>query len=178
MAALDPIPPHARQLETTAFWAARTNEAAALRDSVDRLQNIEQRWPNAQTRAASLYGRSRLALTAGDLQSSERLLSESLGCAPSVWALFDLADLFAKLGKPALAEEYWAKFDSRRGTILKLWFPGVLVWSWLNRAQAAVQRGDPTAAQTYAKQVLDHWATRNPQIGIVQMARNINVRTA
>jgi hypothetical protein len=96
----------------------------------------------------------------------------------SLWTLFDLAELYTRLGKTELAEAYWQKFDAHRGTVfVKVWFPGILVMSCLYRAVAAQARNDRAAAYQYSGKVLDHWGHSAPKLQLVLDAANIHAVT-
>jgi hypothetical protein len=111
----------------------------------------------------------------GDFPSAESLLRESLGLAPGIWTLFDLAEFHTRLSNWDLAEEYWQKFDARRGTVLlRSWFPGILVLASWFRASAAQARHDRSMAFRFSQEVLDSWAAANPRLSLVQSARTIN----
>jgi serine/threonine protein kinase len=177
MAHIDALPLFSKQLQCAVFWAGWTRHADGLKEAHAKLAFVAQRWPNGQTQAAEAYAAAIEKLSKGDSANAEKLLLASLGYLPSTWALFDLAVLFSRTGKADQAEEQWARFDARRGTILKLWFPGLLVWSWLHRAGAAASRGDRRAQAQYSKKVLDHWADRNPHIGVVKSAQTLLERS-
>jgi serine/threonine protein kinase len=173
MSEVPQFPPFAKHLQIAAFWAARLRDMEVLNSAHARLIEIRTAWPNAHTSAVATYADALLARHQGEWAKAEAFLLESLGSAFTVWALFELADLFTATGRIDLADEYWQKFEARRGTVLKLWFTGVLVYAWLNRAIAARLRRDHAVARRYARKVLDHWARENSGTQIVRMARDI-----
>jgi serine/threonine protein kinase/Flp pilus assembly protein TadD len=174
MTELPIYPQMARRLDCTAFWAARLNDRPVLAAVIKRLGELAARWPNQFTHALEQHARGLAAWLDGSMSEAESLLLESSGGAFSIWSLFDLADLYAALSKPAAAEDYFRRFDEHRGTLISFWFTGSLVLFWLRRAMAAQARNDRAQAALYSKKVLDHWSKANPRLAMVQAAANIN----
>ncbi len=174
MTTVPECPAFAARLQCTAFWAARLRMEDVLGQVQSQLENIERRWPNGTTHAIATYGQALRAWQRGAAAEVGTLLLDSLGSAFTIWALFDLADCYATMAKPALAEEYWVKFEARRGTVLKHWFPGTILYGWLNRALAAVTRGEAALAARCAGKILRHWSESNPRTHIVQAAKAIS----
>ncbi len=166
-------PQIAAKLQATAFWAARIGDDAVLAAAGAQLQRIAERWENKYTRAVAVYARALQEWRRREMERTESDLVESLGSAFTIWALFDLADFFTATARPELAEEYWVKFEGRHGTVLRRWFPGVILYGWLNRGLAARMRGDGQVAQACASKVLQHWARRHPGIHLVQKAAEL-----
>ncbi|MDX2178145.1 MAG: serine/threonine-protein kinase [Bryobacteraceae bacterium] len=176
MADLPAYPSFGRFLRVSAFWTARFARWDAFERVGVRLGEIGRGWPTRQSAGAESYWRGLAARRAGDMEAAaEALLASDTGDA-AVYALFDLAELYRRNGKLDLAEEYWRKFESRRGTLNKLWFPGLAVQGWLLRAEAARQRGDRTTARVCAKRILDRWP-KNSRFGVVLSAREIYALT-
>lgn len=173
MGAAPAYPPFAKHLESAAFWAARCRHADALEKLNRLLEEIAAKWPNGHTRAAALHARVLGDLGRGQDGQAEAMLLEATGSAFSVWALFDLADFYTQRGKAAVAEEHWRRFESHHGTVLKLWFPGLVLLGWHRRAEAARLRGDCAVAAACAGKVLRHWPREHGQARMAQAARQI-----
>jgi tetratricopeptide (TPR) repeat protein len=174
MTGLPAFPPFAKHLECTAFWAARLNDDSVLDSAARSLGEIAVRWPNDRTHSMAAHAMALTVWRRNDFAAAEAKLLESLGASPTVWGMFDLADLYSATGRPALAEEQWRRFEAARGTILKLWFTGSLLYGWLNRALAANRRGDQPLARECANKILTHWAHKNAGVRIVALARSLS----
>jgi hypothetical protein len=159
------------------FWAARLADRRALASGRNRLAEIAARWPNRFTHGLEQHARGLEAWLDGGLNQAEPLLLEASGSAFSIWTLFDLADLYAALSKPAVAEDYFQRFEQHRGTLISFWFTGTMVLAWLRRAMAAQARQDRKVAALYSKKVLDHWSGTNPRLPMVQAAADIHHST-
>ena len=170
MADMPECPMTAQRIQTTAFWAARLNDDITLSKTAEQLKRIASRWNNKYTHATAAYARALEEWRRSELTRAEAGLVDSLGSAFTIWTLFDIADFFAATGRPELAEEYWVKFEGRQGTILLRWFPGVILYGWLNRGLAARMRGDRRVAASCAAKVLQHWALRHPGVRMVRSA--------
>jgi len=173
MADLPVYPQLARHLDCTASWAGRLGDRPALTMARERLSEIAARWPSNYTNGVEKHARGLEAWLDGSLGDAESLLAASSGAAFSVWALLDLASLYIALSKPAVAEDYFERFDQHRGTLLAFWCTGTMVLGWGKRAAAAQARNDRAMARMYSKKVLDHWGASNPGLKIVQSAAGI-----
>lgn len=171
------VPTSARSLECAAFWAGRLNVPELLAARSSWAAQLANRWPNRQTKATEEYAAALVDRSRGNLDSAERRLLNALGLAPSFWAYFDIAELFSQIGKPDLEEEYWRKFETRQGYLLKLWFPGLLLDAWLRRAKNAASRGDRANTREYSGRILKHWAGLKPEPALVRAARQLNATT-
>lgn len=177
MAELPAVPPMARRLDCTLFWALRLADDDVLAAAHAVLAQIVDGWPNPFTRAVELHAQALLAWRGKQMPYTESLLLESSGSAFSIWTLFDVAQFYTECN-PTVAEEYWHRLiDGHRGTLLERWFPGSLLLAWLGRAQAAARAGRRELAFSYSKKVLDHWSRNHAGLHIVQAAREINLLT-
>jgi serine/threonine protein kinase/Flp pilus assembly protein TadD len=175
MADLPGYPPFSRRLSGTASWARRLGDDETLAKAHQTAAEIAQRWPNDLTQAVEMHANALQAWRRSALDEAESLLLRSSGSAFNIWTLFDLAEFFTRRAKWELAEEYWARFEARRGTVLvKVWCPAIFVLGWLYRAVAAQGRNDRAKAFQYSRKVLDHWSQANPRLQVVLDARNIN----
>jgi hypothetical protein len=161
------------QLEVTAFWAARTGDDPTLTVIADQAERVAKRWDNSATRAMLLHAQALRLWRRNDVRDAEDALIASYGSAFSIWTLFDLADFFTATGRPELADEYWKKFEDRRGIVLRRWFTGALLYGSLQHAIAARARGDRATASACASRVLEHWGQRQPTVRIVKLARQL-----
>jgi serine/threonine protein kinase/Flp pilus assembly protein TadD len=173
MAGLPAYPPMARRLDCAAFWAYRLGADDVLAEVHARLAQIRSGWDNDFTRTVERHAASLESRRAGHIERAETELLDASDLGLSVWRLFDAAEFYAATGRPDRAEDYWRQLEERRGTILELWFPGVLPMAWLGRAASALARKDATMAHKYAQKVVDHWARENSQLKIVQAALKI-----
>jgi len=173
MAPLPECPILAQRWDCTAFWAARIGDDQTLAAAAAQLRHIADRWQNRFTHGLAAHAAALQFWRRRQMREAEASLLDSMGSAFSVWTLFDLADFFAATGRPELAEEYWLKFEQRHGTILRRWFPGAILYGWLNRALSARQRGDKQTASVCASKILLHWAPRHPRIRMVQKAAEL-----
>jgi tetratricopeptide (TPR) repeat protein len=174
MADLPVYPQMARRLDSTAFWAARLGDRTALATARERLSQIARRWPSSFTSGLEHHALGLEAWLAGSFQGAESSLLTASGAAFSIWTLLDLANLYLEFSKPAIAENYFQRFDDHRGTLLSFWFTGTIVFGWLRRAMAAQARNDRAAAQAFSRKVLDHWSGKNPRLRMVQAAAIIH----
>jgi tetratricopeptide (TPR) repeat protein len=174
MLALPECPAMALRIQCVAFWAARLNHPDALNEAEAWLARVAARWDHGFAHATLTHARALQARQRSANRQAEALLLESLGSAFTVWTLFDLADLYAATGQAGLAEEYWQKWEQRLGTVLKRWFPGIVLYGWLRHGLTARQRGDAAGAALCARRILEHWGSRNPAAGIVQLAKTLS----
>jgi tetratricopeptide (TPR) repeat protein len=170
MTALPAYPAYARKWQCTAFWAAHLGSNEVLKMAGERLNEIATRWPNGLTRATAKHTEALARLRERAFDQAEQLLLESMGSAFTILTLFDLADFYASMSRFDLAEEYWRKFDARRGIVLRLWFTGTVLMAWLRWAMAAQSRGNHAVAQQCARRILAPWRDKNPGTQIVQTA--------
>jgi serine/threonine protein kinase len=173
MLSLPVYPPFARQWQCTASWAGRLLHDEALNTAASRSSEIAGRWPNGLTRAVAKHAEALVAFRRRSFDRAEQLFLESLGSAFTVWTTFDLATFYLALSRLELAAEYWQKLEDRRGVILRRWFTGTVLLTWLNQAVTARHRGDYEAARRWAKKVLEPWGIRNPHTRTAQAARAI-----
>lgn len=174
MAEIPAYPQFARLLQSTAFWAGRVADPATLAGVRERASAIVRQWPNRLTKAVAFHADALDLRQRGDTAGARDLLLQSLGSAASVWALFDLADIYSTLGLPDVALPRWREFERARGIVLSRWCPAVLLLGWLHSAMAARAAGESAAAREYAQRVLEHWSRRHSNLRIVQLARKLN----
>jgi tetratricopeptide (TPR) repeat protein len=170
MAALPTYPAFARKWQCTAFWAARLGNNEVLKSAAARLNEIATRWPNGLTQAAARHADGLMRLRERAFDRGEQLLLDSMGSAFTVWTLFDLADFYTSVSRLDLAEEYWRKFDARRGIVLRSWFTGTVFMAWLHWGLAARSRGNHAVARQCARRILSAWGRKNPETHMVQTA--------
>jgi tetratricopeptide (TPR) repeat protein len=170
MAALPSYPAFARKWQCTAFWAARLGDREVLKTAAGRLNEIARQWPNGLTQATAKHAEALTHLRERAFDRGEQLLLDSMGSAFTVWTLFDLADFYTSVSRLDLAEEYWRKFDARRGIVLRLWFTGTVFMAWLHWGMAAQSRGNHAVARQCARRILAAWGQKNPETHIVQTA--------
>lgn len=173
MTQLPLVPISARFLQCAAFWAGRSGNVDALERCRKTAEALQREWPNGLTTATAHYVSGLQERSAREWEASERSLLRSLGSAPTIWAHFDAADLFAQTGRWNLAEDYWRKYAARTGYVLKLWFPGMMLLAWHLRGQAAHKYRDTRVAQECAGRILAHWGKRQARSSIVRAAREI-----
>ncbi|HEV2444457.1 MAG TPA: hypothetical protein VGS58_00985, partial [Candidatus Sulfopaludibacter sp.] len=175
LADLPAYPPMACYLACSASLARRLNDDETLAEVHDLTSQIAGRWQNDYTQAIEMHARALQLWRRNQLDEAEQLLQQSDGKSVNIWTLFDLAELYTRRGKYELAEEYWKKFEARRGTVLvQRWFSGLIVMGWLYHASAAQALQHRETAFQYAKKVLDHWLPNNAGLRIVQAAQNIH----
>ena len=177
MADLPPYPPMARRLDCTAFWAYRLGNGAALAKAHDRLAEIRHGWETDFTRTVERHAMALLSWRAQLAAQAEGQFLDASDRAFSPWRYFSAADFHTAIGRPERAEDFWTDWEKHRGMIVELWFPGALVMAWLGRAATWQALGRTRDAHRYSQKVLDHWSKKNPAIGIVQAAQNINRAT-
>jgi tetratricopeptide (TPR) repeat protein len=165
-------PPNARRFQSEMFWAWRLRDEERMRTASSHIARIATRWPNGFTVGMQRYVGALGARAAGDLDRAEALVTESAGLAFSVLTLMDAAEIAEAAGKLDLADEYWARFEQRKGTVLKLWFPGLILLGWRRRMHLASRRGDGAQVRRCAEKILKHWGVAQPQIAMVREARS------
>lgn len=170
MAALPAYPPYARKWQCTAFWAGRLGNDEVLKAARARLNEIHAQWPNGLTLATAKYAEALACLRERAFDQARTLLNDSMGSAFTIWTIFDLADFYASVSQFDVAEEYWKKFEARRGVVLRLWFTGTVLMAWLHWAMAARSRGNHATARQYARKILADWSRKNPEADIVRTA--------
>jgi serine/threonine protein kinase/Flp pilus assembly protein TadD len=173
MTSLPAYPAFARKWQCTAFWAARLGNKEVLKMAGARLNEIATRWPNGLTHATAKHTEALARLREQAFDQGEQLLLDSMGSAFTIWTLFDLADFYASVSRFDLAEEYWRKFDARRGIVLRLWFTGAMFMAWLHWAMAARSRGNHAVARQCARRILAPWSHKNPETHVVQTASHL-----
>jgi serine/threonine protein kinase len=176
MSGLPAYPSMSRRLSCTASWARRLGEDTVLALVRGRTDEIASRWPNAFNKAMALHTHALQSWVRNSLDEAEQGLLEASGGAVELWTLFDLADFLTSRGKWDVAAEHWRNFESQSGTVfVKKWYPGVLIAAWLGRAASALGMHDLRTSFQYSQKVLSHWGHANPQLQMVQAARNINL---
>jgi serine/threonine protein kinase len=173
MLSLPVYPPYARQWQCTASWAARLKRADALDTVVARTAEIAARWKNGLTLAVAKHAQALVAVRANSFDIAEKLLLESMGCAFTIWTLFDLAAFYLALSRLDLAREHWQRLEDCRGIVLRRWFTGAVLLIRLNQAVTAQQLGDRQAARHWAKKVVEPWGMRNPHTAVAETAHAI-----
>jgi serine/threonine protein kinase len=174
MTELPLFPKSARRFSATASWSRRLGDDETLAKTRQSVAEIARRWPNALTQSVEMHANALDAWRRNALDEAETMLLRGMGAAYNIWPLFDLAEFYTHRAKWELAEEYWDKFEARRGTVvIKLWCPAILVLGWLHHAATAQARNDRPKAFQYATKVLDHWSRANPQLQVVQEAHRI-----
>ena len=167
-------PTMAGEFARAASWCRRLDDRPTLTRIRTAVSALAKQWPNARTEAIETHVQALDLWAANSPEEAARLLTAAVGKAWSLPALFDLAELCTSTAQWDLAAEYWAKFDTHRGTVIvKSWCPVMLVLGWLYRARAAQARNDFALAGSCAKKVLDHWQRLNPQLAIVSQAGRI-----
>jgi hypothetical protein len=96
-----------------------------------------------------------------------------MGCAFTIWTLFDLAAFYLALSRLDLAREHWQRLEDCRGIVLRRWFTGAVLLIRLNQAVTAQQLGDRQAARHWAKKVVEPWGMRNPHTAVAETAHAI-----
>jgi serine/threonine protein kinase len=177
MADLPVYPQMARRLDASVFWAARLKDRVALTTARERLDQIARRWPNSFTNGIEQHADGLAAWLDGSMQAAETAMLSACGTAFSPWTIFDLADFYTSIGKPAIAQDYFERFERHRGVMLSFWFTGTIVFGWLRHATAAQAASDRARAQRLSQKVLDHWGRAYPHLEIVEQARKINQTT-
>jgi hypothetical protein len=143
----------------------------------ERLAKIRTGWENGFTRTVERHAAALQSWRAGDMQQAESEILDASDVALSPWRLFDAAEFYSARGQHDRAEDYWQQLDEQRGTVLALWFPGVLPMAWLGRARTALARHDTAAARKYSQKILDHWAASDPGLKVVRAAFEVRNAT-
>ena len=169
VADLPAYPFFARKWQVTSFWASQLGYVDALHSAGNRTAEIASRWPSALTQAVAKHSEALIAIHRRDFDGGEQLLLESLGLSYTAWSAFDLASLYQSASRLNLAAEYWRKFETRRGIVLRYWFTGAVHLAWLNQAIAARMRGDREIADQYARKIHQSWCKRNPETRIARV---------
>jgi serine/threonine protein kinase/Flp pilus assembly protein TadD len=177
MADLPAYPSFAHRLDCAAFWAFRLGEDDTLGEVHERLAKIRTGWENGFTRTVERHAAALQSWRAGDMQQAESEILDASDVALSPWRLFDAAEFYSARGQHDRAEDYWQQLDEQRGTVLALWFPGVLPMAWLGRARTALARHDTAAARKYSQKILDHWAASDPGLKVVRAAFEVRNAT-
>lgn len=177
LANLPAFPLMARRFSGAASWARRLDDEATLARIAASTSEIAERWKSSLTESVAAHARG-LELWRRNPSDAEPLLLEACGKAYGIWSVFDLAEFYTLAWRWKEAENRWDQFEKRRGTVLvKAWFPGILVLGWFYRASVAESLGNRSAALHYSKKVLDHWASSNPRLAVVQAAVRIHAQS-
>src|SRR5207244_4161916 len=138
MANIPVYPTMTGRFACAASWCRRLGDREMLARVRAAASAIANQWPNARTQALEMHVKALELWAANASDEAAILLLSAVGKAYSVWAIFDLAELYTSTARWDLAAEYWTKFEEHRGTlIVKTCSPVLLVLGWLHRAEAA-----------------------------------------
>jgi tetratricopeptide (TPR) repeat protein len=166
-------PVHARQVQAVVFWASRLGLAEIVEQGRLHLEAIQRRWPNGHTTGLLRFAEAVQARAKGELAAAERALTETLGSTFSVYAMAEAASLAAARGQLEVASERWRQLDNCRGHVLKLYFPGLVLFGWFGQMQTAVLRGDAALARACANRILGCWGRALPRAPFVVASRGV-----
>jgi serine/threonine protein kinase/tetratricopeptide (TPR) repeat protein len=137
---------------------------------LDRLREIERRWPSTHSKGSRAHVEGCLMELRGDTRAGE-LLNLARGLWPDALVLYSVALWQARRGQ---WEQQAATLDElmrHRGAILKHFFPGLLVLAWLEQARSFRRLSHPEQSSRLYGQVLDHWGEHARGFPLVETIR-------
>jgi len=138
------------------LMALAIEERDLAADALDRLREIERRWPSTHSRGARAHLEGALLAASGDSRAGDLFL-EARGLWPDPPVLFSLAVWQAGTGDLSGALATHAVLETQRGRILANHFPGLLVLVWIERARCYKDSSQFDDSLRYYQRALDHW---------------------
>lgn len=167
LAALDPSPIWLLPIRGCGMLALWLGETALAAAAVDRLREIERRWPSTHTHGARahLEGAARLSQDSG---GAGELLDEARGLWPDCFTLYSIAEWQMHEKRFAEAVATLQAFEEDRGRILRLYVPPLVTLGRIQRARCLARMARFEESRRLYEWVLRFWGVHASNFRIVR----------
>jgi tetratricopeptide (TPR) repeat protein/tRNA A-37 threonylcarbamoyl transferase component Bud32 len=146
------------------------NDADLSTQILDRLRAIETRWSSTHSRGSRACLEGALMDLKGDPKAGE-WFREAVGLWPDPVTLLMAGHWHATKGNPAVALDALQSLDQQRMRTFRLYFPGLVVASWIEQARCLARMSRFEESLRVYKRVLDHWLPHAGGFAVVQQVR-------
>ena len=172
---LDASPAWLQPLREGGLLAVTMGETALADQAVERLTEIERRWPSTHTHGARAHLQG-AALMGRDDEQAGNLLLEASGLRPDPLTLITLAEWQGRRNAHLARLATLELLELQRPSILRHYFPGLVVLCWIERARCLAKLSRfPESLRLYER-VLNHWLPQAGTYKVVRLARSEHER--
>ena len=166
--AMDAQPATLDETRDASLIALAIGETDLARAGLDKLRQIERRWPSTRTQGVRTHIEGALL---GPADEGGALLYQAVGLWPDSPAVYSQVRWLARRDDSA-AIAACETLDRQRGRILRRWFPGLLVLGWIEQARCLNRLSRFDESLRLYQRVGKYWAA-----GTERCALFLQVRT-
>ena len=167
LTSLDALPVWLQTLREGAMLADFLGEPALLSAALDRVREIERRWPSTHSRGARAHLEGILWGTQDAARAGE-LLNEARGLWPDCLTLYSAAQWHMRQKDFEGAAAALDAFEELRGFTLRLFFPPLIVLGRIQRARCFAGMSQTADALRLYRWVLALWGTTAGSYPLIQ----------
>ncbi|MBZ5606385.1 MAG: protein kinase [Acidobacteriia bacterium] len=163
---LSPTPAVLQPLLEGGLLAAQIEDRQLASDALERLREIERRWPSTHT-----HGTRALLESMVDSQNAAALLNQAVGLWPDPLTLYAQARHLARGGDFPGVLNVCDRLEEQRGLIYKRYFPGLAVLGWIEQARALTHLSRFEEARRVYQRIGAHWLKGPREYNITRAVR-------
>jgi serine/threonine protein kinase/tetratricopeptide (TPR) repeat protein len=171
LTALDPSPVWLLPLRGGGLLALLLGDTALANSVVERLREIEQRWPSTHTHGARAHLEGALWLDQ-DLARASEILNQALGLWPDCFTLYSVAESQMRARNFEGAASTLDALEQDRGRILRLYIPHLVVLGRIQRARCLARLSRFDESRRIYEQVTRFWSARNASYPLVRAVQS------
>jgi tetratricopeptide (TPR) repeat protein len=165
-------PVNLRDLRSAGVIMIDIGEVGSASRILAAIHDFSQKYKSNLYPGALAHLRGELARAAGDRQEAARQFEQAIKLWPDILALWSAARFYAEIGDFERARSLYNEMLSRKGEIVRWYFPGLIPLAELGRARMESKLGDDKKAAIDYDSFLSTFGRFSPDLTIVKTAQS------
>jgi tetratricopeptide (TPR) repeat protein len=166
-----PAPVNVLDLRTAALVMIDIGELESVNRILAAIEDFSKKYQSNSYLGALAHLRGELARKTGDRDEAARQFALAVKLWPDMLTLWSGARFYEEIGDAELARSLYSQMLSRKGEIIRWYFPGLIPLAELGKARAESKLGDQKQAVNDYDSFLSTMGRFSPELAIVRDAK-------